>query len=465
MRKKSWIPHAYVIVFSLMVVAAVLTWLVPAGQFERVVDPVTQRKIVQAGTFHHVAQNPVGILDFFTSIQKGMVKAAEISTFLLVIGGTFGIFKATGAIDALIARIITIFKGKVYERWIFVVLFSLFYTCSAIFGLSEEGMVFVPFIVSMSIALGYDAVLGLSVMLFSAALGYAAALTNPFNVGIAQTIAGLPMYSGLWYRLIAFLVILVVTCWYMLRYADKIKKDPSKSLVADIDYSHIKIVEDPTKVVMTNNQKVVIAAFVGAFACMIFTIIKWHFWLDQLTCVFLAIALLVGFVARMPPNEIAENFVEGAKTLVFAAVLVGIARGIQTVMESGLILDSIINAMVQPFNYLPSTTIAPFMVLVQSMINMVIPSSSAMAVVTMPIMSPMADVLGIQRQTACLAYQFGDGITNLILPYWPTLVIGIGMSGVPFQRWFKFALPLVGIILVIGLGFVIIAEFIKIGPF
>ncbi|MGL5514988.1 MAG: YfcC family protein, partial [Sporomusa sp.] len=386
-------------------------------------------------------------------------------TFLLVIGGTFGIFKATGAIDALIARIITIFKGKVYERWIFVVLFSLFYTCSAIFGLSEEGMVFVPFIVSMSIALGYDAVLGLAVMLFSAALGYAAALTNPFNVGIAQAIAGLPMYSGLWYRLIAFVVILVVTCWYMLRYADKIKKDPSKSLVADIDYSHIKIVEDPTKVVMTNNQKVVVAAFVGAFACMIFTIIKWHFWLDQLTCVFLAIALLVGIVARMSPNEIAENFVEGAKTLVFAAVLVGIARGIQTVMESGLILDSIINAMVQPFNYLPSTTIAPFMVLVQSIINMVIPSSSAMAVVTMPIMSPMADVLGIQRQTACLAYQFGDGITNLILPYWPTLVIGIGMSGVPFQRWFKFALPLVGIILVIALGFVIIAEFIKIGPF
>ena len=463
--KKSWIPDPYVIIFSLMVIAAIATWIIPAGEFDRVVDEATQRNIVQAGTYHHVEQNPVNPIDFFVYIQKGMMDAADISIFLLIIGGTFGIFKATGAIDALIARIMVIFGGKTYEKWIFVVLFAFFYTCSAIFGMSEEGMVFVPFIVSMSVALGYDAVLGLSVMILSSALGYTASLTNPFNIGIAQAIAGLPVYSGMWYRMIVFVVILVVTCTYMLKYAEKVKADPQKSLVADIDYSHIEIKDDPSKIKMTKIQKRVIVAFAGSFACMIFSIIKWHFWLDQLTCVFLAIGILVGIVARMSANEIAENFVEGAKTLVFASMLVGLARGIQTVMENGLILDSIINGVIQPLSYLPKTLIAPFMLFVQSIINLIIPSSSAMAVVTMPIMTPIADVLGVQRQTACLAYQFGDGITNLILPFWPTLVIGLSMSEVPYQKWVKFAIPLVLILLVIAATFLAVAELIQVGPF
>ncbi len=463
--KKHWNIHPYTIIFMLMLAAAILTWIIPAGQFDRVMDEKTNREIVVAGTYHIIESNPIGPVEFMMNMQKGMVNASEIVIFILVIGGAFGIFTATGAIDALMAKIVTKFAGKTYSRWVFPLLMVFFFSCAAFFGMGEEAMIFTPFLVALSIALGYDAVIAVATLVLSIALGYSASLTNPFNIGIAQSIAGLPMYSGLWYRLIIFAVIYSVAAWWVLRYAKKIKKDPSKSIVADLDYSHVVIQDDPAKIVMTGRHKAVLAVFGACFAFMIFAIMKWAWWIDQLTAFFLVVGLLVGLVNRYGFGKIADEFVTGAKNMLFAALMVAFARGIREVLSSGLILDTVIYGLTVPLSYVPRLLVGPLMVFVQSLINLTIPSSSAMAVVTMPIMSPLADVLSIQRQTAVIAYQFGDGITNLLMPFYNVLIIALGLANVPFQRWFKWVLPLVGILLVVALIMTGIAEYVKVGPF
>lgn len=457
--------HPYTIIFALIVVATILTWIIPAGQFNRVTDEATGREIVVAGTYHIVEHSPIGFTDMIMSIQKGMVNAADIVMFILIIGGAFGIFASTGAIDALMAKIITKFAGKSYSRFVFPILMLFFFLCSAIFGMSEEAMIFTPFIVAVSIALGYDAITAVATLVLSIALGYSASLTNPFNIGIAQSIAGLPMFSGLWYRLIIFAVIYGIAAWYVLRYAKKIKKDPSKSLVADIDYSNVKVHDDPSKFIMTNKHKAVLIVFGACFAFMIFAIMKWAWWIDQLAALFLVVGFLVGLVNRYSLSTIAEEFVNGAKNMLFAALMVAFARGIKEVLTNGMILDTVIYGLTVPLSGVPKIIVGPMMVFVQSLINLTIPSSSAMAVVTMPIMAPLADVLNVQRQTAVIAYQFGDGITNLLMPFYNALIIALGLANVPFQRWFRWVLPLVGVLLMVAFFMTGLAEYLKVGPF
>lgn len=457
--------HPYTIIFALIILAAILTWIIPAGQFDRITDEKTGREIVVAGTYHIIEHNSIGFTDMMMCIQKGMVGAAEIVMFILILGGAFGIFASTGAIDVLMAKIITKFAGKSYSRFVFPILMAFFFFCAATFGMGEEGMIFTPFIVAVSIALGYDAIIAVATLVLSIALGYSASLTNPFNIGIAQSIAGLPMFSGLWYRAIIFVVVYSIAVWYVLRYAKKIKEDPSKSLVADIDYSNVKIHEDPTKVIMTDKHKAVLLTFGVCFAFMIFAIMKWAWWIDQLAALFLVVGFLVGIVNRYSLGKIAEEFVTGAKGMLFAALMVAFARGIKEVLTSGMILDTVIYGLTVPLNGVPKILVGPMMVFVQSLINLTIPSSSAMAVVTMPIMAPLADVLNVQRQTAVIAYQFGDGITNLLMPFYNVLIIALGLANVPFQRWFRWVLPLVGILLVVALFMTGLAEYVKVGPF
>lgn len=463
--KKSFNIHPYSIIFILIIIATVLTWIIPSGQFDRIMDEATGREIVVAGTYHVIEQTRIGFTDMLMCIQRGMVDSAEIVMFIFIIGGAFGVFASTGAIDVLMAKIITKFSGKTYSRFVFPILMLFFFSCAAIFGMGEEAMIFTPFIVATAIALGYDAITAVATLVLSIALGYSASLTNPFNIGIAQSIAGLPMFSGLWYRGIIFIVIYSIAAWYVLRYAKKIKKDPSKSLVADIDYSNLKISDDPRNLIMTNRHKLVLIVFGCCFAFMIFAIMKWAWWIDQLAALFLLVAFLVGIANRYTFGTIAEEFIKGAKTMLFAALMVAFARGIKEVLSSGMILDTVIYGLTIPLNNVPRLLVGPMMVLVQSVINLTIPSSSAMAVVTMPVMAPLADVLNVQRQTAIIAFQFGDGITNLLMPFYNVLIISLGLANVPFQRWFKWVLPLVGILLLVAFIMTGMAEFIQVGPF
>lgn len=215
--------HAYVIIFILIIIAAIATWVVPAGQYDRVLDEATGRQIVQAGTFHEVEPNPVNLWTFWKNIHKGMIDGVSIFMFILIIGGTFGLLTKTGALNVLIAKVVTKFKGKRYEKLAFILMFSIFYIFTITFNFAEQGMIFVPFIVIMAVSLGYDPIVGVAVVVLATALGYSGSLTGPFNVSIAQSIAQLPMYSGLWYRVICSVIIYSITCWWLLRYASKLK--------------------------------------------------------------------------------------------------------------------------------------------------------------------------------------------------------------------------------------------------
>jgi uncharacterized ion transporter superfamily protein YfcC len=457
--------NAYVIIAVLIFLAVIATWLVPAGQYDRVMEESTGREIVVAGSFHEVQQAPVGFWETWTLIQKGFMDANMIMLFILVVGGSFGLLTHTGAITSLIAKAVCLFKGKPYEKWSFIFIFAVLFSFSMTFGFAEQGIIFVPFIAMMAVSMGYDAIVAVATVVFATALGYAGSLTGPFNVSIAQQVAGLPLYSGLWFRAICAVVIFSISAWYLLRYATKVKKDPSKSLVAHVDYSNLEMVEDPEKVVMTGLHKRVLVLFGAAVVFMIYAMLKLKFGMPELTSYFMLIGVLIGIVSGMKAGDIADRFVEGSKSLLYPALLVGFARGIQTIMESGVILDSLINSVVQPLSYFPTLLVPAMMVFVQSVINLIIPSSSAMAVVSMPIMTPLADLLEIQRQTAVLAYQFGDGITNLILPSYSVLIGALGLARVPFGKWFRFAVPLALILTIVVLILATIAELIKVGPF
>ncbi len=457
--------NAYVIIAVLIMLATIATWVVPAGVYDRVLDPATNRQVVVAGSFHSVPQAPVGPWEMFKLLQKGFIDANVIILFILVVGGTFGLLAQTGSITALIAKAVVAFKGKPYERWSFIFIFAVLYSFSMTFGFAEQGIIFVPFIAMMAISMGYDAILAVGCVCFATALGYAGSLTGPFNVSIAQQVAGLPLYSGLWFRAICSVFIFTISAWYLLRYATKVKKDPSKSLVAGYDFSSLKMVEDPEKMIMTGLQKRVMLLFGVSIVFMIYAMLELKFGMAELTAYFMAVGVLTGILSLMKPGQIADGFVDGAKSLLYPALLVGFARGIQTIMDKGLILDSLINFLVWPLSHLATWLVPGMMVFVQSIINLIIPSSSAMAVVTMPIMTPLSDLLHVQRQTAVLAYQFGDGITNLILPSYSVLIGALGLASVPFAKWFKFAWPICVILTVVVLVLCTLAEVIKVGPF
>ncbi|TLN00361.1 YfcC family protein, partial [bacterium] len=327
--------NAYVIIAVLILLAVIATWVVPAGQYDRIMDEVTKREIVVSGTFHNVDQNPIGFWETFKLISKGFSDANVIIFFILVVGGSFGLLTQTGAITSLIAKAVVAFKGKRHETWSFIFIFAVLFSFAMTFGFAEQGIIFVPFIVMMAISMGYDAIVGVAVVVLATTVGYAGSLTGPFNVAIAQQVAGLPLYSGLWYRCICAAILFTIAAWYLLSYAKKVKKDPSKSLVAHIDFSHLEMKEDPEKIVMTGLHKRVLILFGASLVFMIYAMLKLKFGMADLTAYFLLVAILIGIFARMGAGEIADGFVEGAKSLVYPALLVGFARGIQVVMNDG----------------------------------------------------------------------------------------------------------------------------------
>jgi uncharacterized ion transporter superfamily protein YfcC len=457
--------NAYVVVAIIIALAAIATWLIPAGAFDRELNPATDVEVVLPGTFHAVDQAPVGPWDIFLNIQAGLVTAAPIIFFILAVGGCFGLLSQSGAVTALMAKVITRFHGKAYEKWSFIFIFAVLFACASTFGFSEQGIIFVPFMVMLAIAMGYDAIIAVAVVVCATAVGYAGSLTGPFNVAIAQEIAGLPLYSGLWFRAIAALVLFSITAAYIFRYATKIKKNPSKSLVAHLDYSDVQLSDDPKAMVMTARHRAALIVFGLGIAFMIFAMLMWQWGMAELTGYFVLLAILIGIATGLRAGAIANGFIDGAGQLLNAALLVGFARTAQIILEEGHVIDAVINGLVQPLAALPTVVVPGLMVVVQSFINLIIPSSSAMAVVTMPIMTPLADLLEMQRQTAVFAYQFGDGITNLILPSYAVLVGSLGLARVPFTKWFRFIWPLTLILIATVIVLAIVAQAVGVGPF
>ncbi len=450
--KRSRFPDSLVLIFAMIVVAQLLTYVLPAGAFAR--EEVDGRARVVPGTFEHVEDaDPAAPLASLMAIPKGLEEGADIIFLVFVVGGAIGVIRATGAIDALIDLAI---RGFGHRRVLLVAgMVTLFALGSSSIGMAEEYMPFIPILVTMCIALRMDAMVAVAIVYVGAGIGYGCAAYNPFTVVIGQTIAELPPYSGQGFRWVMLPVFLAVGVHHVMRYAARIQEDPGRSLVADVDYS--EGFEMPEDVKLTLPRAVLLIAFAALIGIFVWGVGARGWYLVELSAIFLGLALLAAVLGRMAPNEASAHFGKGAAEMTTTALLIGFARGIKVVLDEGQVTDTVIHAMATPLQELPAELGAVGMFAVQCVCNFFIPSGSGQAYVTMPIMTPLADLTGISRQTAVLAYQLGDGLTNMVVPTNALLMGMLVLGKIPFQRWLRFVGPLMLKLFVLAAIFLVIA--------
>src|SRR5690625_2985856 len=453
-KNKFQVPHVYVIIFSLIIIGAIATYIVPAGEYERSTDE-EGRTVVIEGTYAHVESTPVGFLEIFQSLHQGMVNAAGIIFFIFIIGGAFGIFRATGALDGAIGSISKRMGGK--EILLIPVLMIFFALGGAIFGMAEETIPYVMIITPLAFMLGYDSIVGAGIVLVGAAAGFTSAFMNPFTIGVAQGIAELPIYSGLATRIVFWLIFVGVAITYVMWYANKIRKDPTKSIMYEEDKKR-STAEPTNQETMTGRQGVIIGVLVLTIFGLAFGVIQYDWYIKEIAGLFLLMGIVMGFVARMSLNEMAESFVKGCELLVLGALVVGFAYGILVVLEDGQIMDTILHGLASAVSGLPSGLTAMGMYIAQSLLNFIVPSGSGQAALTMPIMTPLADLVGVSRHTAVLAFQFVDGISNILNSTFCYFMAALASAGIKWKKWLRWIWPLIIIQYVVAAILITIAH-------
>lgn len=453
------IPHTYVIIGIILLFVTALTWLIPAGEYNRVVDPVTNSTVVVNDSFHFVPQTPVNPFRMVMAIGDGMVDASNIIFFIFFAYGFVYLLIKTGAFYGSIGALSRRMKGS--EAMIFPVFMAMFGICGSTFGMYEETYGLIPAFIGIAIALGYDGLVGGACVVLGVATGFAAATLNPFTIGIAQGIAQVPIGSGAWFRVICLILFEGLAIWYVMRYAKKVKEDPSRSIVKDVEFN---IKEGMTKDRMeglpfTVKHKIIMLLFLVTIVILIYGTSQLGWYLSQLSALFLIMMIVVGLIGGFGLSQICKFFVEAVSEVIFGALVVGVARSLTIVMTEGNIIDTIVYYMASGLRHVNRSVAAVGMVLVQNLLNFFIPSGSGQAAVSMPIMSPLADAIGLNRQIAVLAFQFGDGFSNL---FWPTAVATeCGLMGIPIEKWYKFMGPLFGIMVLLQIVMIIIATMIN----
>ncbi|MGE9921877.1 YfcC family protein [Acidaminococcus fermentans] len=430
----------------IMFLAFLASYIVPAGEYSRVLNPVLNKEVVDPATFHYIQQQPVSPFYLFQSLTLGLQNAAEIISFLFIIGGMFAIMDATGAINAGLSNVVEKMKGR--ELLMIPVVMVLFSLLSAFAGCFEEFLAFTPLVIGVSVAMGFDSLTAIAIVFCAAPVGYAGAMTNPFTVGVAQGICGLPMFSGMGLRAVLFVVMNIVTIPYVMWYANKVRKNPELSTVREEDLlynSHLKLQETP---VINLRHKLVLVLFVATIATVVLGVLKFDFYINEMAGLF----LLCGILA-------------GCSNMLFANLVIGMCNGAVLIMQNAHIMDTVIHYMASMLNGLPPTLSACGMFIVQDLFNVLVPSGSGKAAITMPLFAPLADLIGVTRQTAVLAFQMGDAFTNVFAPTSGEVVAACAMAHISFGKWFRWLAPLFAIWCVVAMVFMVIAVQIHYGPF
>ncbi|WP_130862526.1 YfcC family protein [Bacilliculturomica massiliensis] len=465
-KKNVWenILNAYVLIAILIVVSAVVTYVVPAGTYERVVDAVTNKTVIDPQSFQFVENTPVGVMDTLLSIPRGMQEAGSIIFFVFIVAGAFEVLNRTGFTEAFVNVTLRKFAGK--EKILFPIVVTVLSFFAATMGMAEEVVIFIPILLALSKSLGYDELVAAGLAYCGIRAGHINGMMNPFNVGIAQSFAELPLYSGLWYRSIWCVITIAATSVILWRYAVKIKADPTKSLMygvnQDWDTVDLRQLENSK---FTRTHKILGVALLAVFALIIFGVMKYGWYLDEIAALFLAFGVAVGLIARFQVSDIAEQFLSGARSVLAGALVIGMARGILVVLQEGQIIDTIVYYAAELLSGTPKVIAANGMYVFQWLLNLIIPSGSAQAATTMPIMTPIADVLGINRQVAVTAFHYGDGVTNLLTPACGPLMTCIALAKVPYIKWLKWVVPMLIAWTLIGFAAVTGAQLINLGPF
>jgi uncharacterized ion transporter superfamily protein YfcC len=468
------IPHVFALLTGVVFVCSVLTWIVPSGEFarERRVVGGTERTMVVAGTYETVPKRlsarglvfndpepgfatPESFEGFLSAIPRGMIAAADIIFFIFIIGGVFGILQTTGTIPAVLHAVL----DRLRHHWklLTVVLMLLMGVGGSTLGMGEEFIPLVPIFLIVAREIRCDRIYGTALVYVAGAVGFAAATTNPFTVAIAQSIAGLPLNSAIGFRLAFFVCCMTLTIIYMLRYGAKVRRDPAASYVAGVE---VDIDDDVTPPTLTRSHVAIVVAGTAIFVFILWAVQSMGWWLPEMAGGFILMGLVAIVVARMPLGDATKATVKGMEEMTVAALVVGFARAVTVVMEDGLILDTLIQSASVVLVHVPRLVAAEGMLVFQATLNFFIPSGSGQAAVTMPLMAPLADVLGITRQTAVFAFTCGDGFSNMVIPTSGILMASLGLAGVPYERWLRFMAPLLGQLLAVAAVFMAVAVFV-----
>lgn len=454
-------PTAYTILFGIILLMILLTWFVPAGQYDynAAGEPI-------AGSYHRVEDSAQPLTALFTAPVEGFYQGIDIAAFILMVGGFLGVIAKTGAIDAGITHIIRKLKGK--ESLLIPILMCAFALGGTTFGMSEETIAFYPLVLPIMIAAGYDNITAVATILLGAGVGTLGSTVNPFATGIASGFAGISLGSGILLRLIILAVLLALAIWYVMSYAARVRADHSKSLMADrrSEYlEHFSSLSHEESKPLTGIQKVALVVFALTFLVMIYAVIPFDemglplpalgWWFPELSALFLAASILLGILCRLSEMDIVTAFVSGAAELLGVAFIIGISRGITVVMNNGKITDTILNLGEAALTGIGSLVFVLLTYLIYLPLSFLIPSSSGLATLSMPIMAPLADFSGVGRELVITAFQSASGLINLITPTSAVVMGALAIGRVPYDRWFKFSWKL--LLLILGLTVVLLA--------
>lgn len=433
------VPNTLTLLFFLMVLALVATWLIPQGFFDTELNEAG-RAVVIPGSYSMVEErNLMTPLELFTAVPRAFAAASDIIFFLFIIGGVLAIIRATGTIDALLGRLLESFSSRP-ALLVAAVIFSFAFASSAV-GSSGEYIPFVIILVGLCRALRMDPMTAVAMIISGYGVGYGVAAFNPYTVVVAQGVAGLETYSGWPVRLALLVPFGLIAVHHVWRYADRVRRDPAASLVND--EALIETAEPPKDYpAMNAGHVLIILGFFAALGVAVWGIATRGWYLNELGAAFLVLGIVAAAIGRLGPSLTAEKFIIGARELTETALLVGIARGIALIMEDGQILHTIVHFLSLPLNLVGAELSAVGMLIIQSILNLFIPSGSGQAFVTMPLMVPLGDLVGVTPQVSVLAYQLGDGFTNMIIPTNAILMGILGMAGISYAKWLRFAWPL-----------------------
>jgi len=460
-KKKGFeIPHVYTICFVLMVLFAILTWIVPSGSFERVEMETAAgtRNVAVAGTYAPVEKVSEdgdlrqGIFQLLMAPTQGIQYASDVVAFVLLIGGAFAIITKTNAINAGMAALIKILKDK--DVLIIPVAMILFGIGGTTFGMSEEALPFYAIFIPMMMAMGYDSMTAFMVCFMGPNAGYIASTINPFNVLIAQGIIGIEGNPQLWLRGITWVIVMGMTIFWVMRYARKVKADPTSSITYHDDFAkrvEFSVTDDALDVEFTGRQKGVLLVFACGMGLIVWGLITQGWYMDEISAVFTGMGLLAGVVGGLTEREMAEEFVKGMSDFAYAAVVIGLARSILVIAENGMIIDTILNFLANLLAGVPAPIYTTMLYIVYGLLTFLVPSSSGMAALTMPIVGPLTELMGVNPEGAVTAMCIANQTINSISPTAGMTVAGLGVSKISLEQWWKTCWKFILVLIVVGI--------------
>ncbi len=460
-KKAFKMPHTFVIIISIVLLATLMTWIIPAGQYERI-ENAQGIKVIDPAQFNFIERTPVNPFKIPLYIVNAICSRIALMLVILFSGGAFDMITKSGSLQAAVAKVAKVFQDRLYIFIpIMTTVFALICTTQGV----NQFIAFAPVTVMITLAMGLDSLTGAAIILLGGAVGFATGTLNPSTTVVAQEIAELPIYSGIQYRAVCFVVFLIVTNIYLVRYAMKIKKDPEASPMYELDaQNEQKKLDIDSFGSLTGRKVLIVAALIVAMGAMVFGCVKLDWDMEEMAAVFIGLAVVVGIIDGKTPSQMSVIFVDGCKKMITAALIIGLATAIANVMSAGKIVDTVVYGLAQVLNHTPKFLLAPAMYVANTLINLVLVSGSGQAAAVMPIMVPLSDLLGVTRQTGVLAYNFGDGFCNYILPHSTALMGIISAVNIPYDRWMKFMWKLFLIWGAVSCVMVFIAQMMNYGP-